>query len=76
MTTVNNLVSMEIINGLIMQKIAGNITNVNVLKSTILNLNIIMKTDALGCIYFGITTSSVFTPIAGETLALVCKGKY
>lgn len=71
-----SLENIEIINGLTMVKVPGNINNVNVLKSTILNLNIIMQIDTNGNLYWGVTSTNIFTPVANETINLVIKGKF
>jgi hypothetical protein len=71
-----DVAKLEIITGQIMVKIPGNSSNLNVLKTPIINQNIIMKTDSNGNLYFGITTSSVFTPKSLEEIQLTIKGRF
>jgi len=72
----SNLPSTEIIEGGGMTRIPGNSTNYNVLKFAIINLNIKMKTDANGYIYYGIVPISAFVPIPNEILTIIIKGRY
>lgn len=67
---------MEVVVGTVLIKIPGSANNCNILKSPILNLNIKLKTDASGYIYWGMTTTSIFTPISGERISVIIKGKY
>jgi hypothetical protein len=74
--TMNNVPYMEIIPNTILVKIPGNASNPNVLKVPIVNMNIKMLTDSSAKLYFGVVTSTIFTPISGEYLTITIKGRY
>lgn len=69
------LLQMEIVVGGIMVKVPGNSGNYNVLKNSIVNTNIKLKCDGGGNLYFGIITTSVFTPQAFESMIVTIKGR-
>jgi hypothetical protein len=74
--TQTNVPYMEIVVSSVLVKIPGNASNVNILKSAITNLNIKLKTDASGNVYYGVVTSTVFTPISNEYFTVSVKGRY
>jgi hypothetical protein len=74
--TQTTVVQMETVVSTVLVKIPGNASNPNILKSAITNLNIKLKTDASGNIYYGVVTSAIFTPISNEYFSTSIKGRY
>jgi len=71
-----NMIGIEEVSNLVLTKIPGSSTNLNTLKSLATNLNIKIKTDSNGYVYWGIITSSIFTPIAYEQVQITIKGRF
>ena len=76
LTLTSAVSSMETIVGSIMTKIPGYSSNINILKSSILNLNIKQQCDSSGYLHALLVTSSAYTPIAFEQTYIYLKGRY
>ena len=75
-TYLTEVVYMETVVGSIMIKIPGYSGNINILKSTILNVNIKQQCDSNGSLHALIVTSSAYTPQPDEQTLIYLKGRY